>query len=232
LGRYAGERYYRLRERWSGDEEEVPTAEAVRGEGRRALGIEFDVADRSAVEDAVARASEQLGPIDVLVNNAGIVNNIAPLDEMDPAAWDRELSINLSGAFNCIRSVIGGMAERQWGRIVNISSIAALVGLRHQVAYAATKAGLLGLTRTVTKEYAARGVTCNAVLPGMIATPLVQSMPEQMRAALAVRSQAGRLGEPDEVGALVAFLASPAAGYINGQAIAIDGGWTLGPQGE
>lgn len=231
LGKYEGERYYRLRERWSGAEEDVPTPEAVEGMGRRAVGVEFDVADRPGVDAAYERVSSELGPVDVLVNNAGIVNNIAALDEMEPDAWDHEVSVNLGGAFNCIRVCVPGMAEREWGRIVNISSVAALLGLPRQAAYAATKAGLLGLTRTVAQEYAGAGVTCNAVLPGLITTPLVRSMPEEVRGAMASGCPTGRLGDPSEVAEVVAFLASPAAAYVNGQAIAVDGGWTLSVAG-
>ena len=121
------------------------------------------------------------------------------------------------------------MAERGWGRVINISSVAAYQPSTLQPAYAASKAGLIALTRTVAKEYAARGVTCNAILPGLIATPLALSMPDALRQTFQRQVPAGRLGEPVEIAAVVAFLASPAASYVNGAAIPVDGGWLAGP---
>jgi NAD(P)-dependent dehydrogenase (short-subunit alcohol dehydrogenase family) len=224
---YAGERYYRVRERHSDEEESVATADAVRGLGRRAVELEFDVADDAACRDAVARASSELGGVDIVVNAAGIVNNIAPIAQMSRASWDHELAVNLTGAFTLIQCTAPAMAERGWGRIVNIASVGLLSGMAHQAAYAASKAGLLGLTRSVTQAYAANGVTCNAVLPGVIATPLVRSMPEPARAAGIALTPAGRLGLPDEVAAVVAFLCSDAAGYVNGVALPVDGGMSL-----
>ena len=203
------------------------TAAAVRAAGRRAAAAVFDVADPAAVGAGVARVREALGPVDVLVNNAGIVNNIAPVARMTPEAWQRELAVNLSGAFNLIREVVGGMAERGRGRIVNVSSIAAWGGLHRQAAYAASKAGLLGLTKTVALEHARHGVTCNAVLPGLIATERVEAMPAEIRAAAVAATPARRLGLTEEVARLIAFLASDAAAFINGAEIPVDGGLSL-----
>ncbi len=228
LAKYQGERYYRLKQRWSSDEENVSTCEAVTQLGRRSIGVECDVADRQQVKQSVTRVEVELGAIDILVNNAGIVNNLAPLAEMTREAWDRELSINLTGALHCIQETVPAMATREWGRVINISSIAAVTGAASQVAYAASKAGLIALTKTVTKEYAAQGVTCNAVLPGLIATPLVLSMPEELRKATVRSVPAGRLGQTSEIATVVAFLASPGASYINGVEIPVDGGLLLG----
>ncbi len=229
LAKYQGERYYRMSRRTSGKDEDVTTADAARELGTDAIGVEFDVADGPAVAAAVARVKSELGPIDVLVNNAGIVNNIAPIAQMARDSWDREMAVNLGGGFACIQATVSGMAERGWGRIINISSVAALQPSTLQPAYGASKAGLIALTKTVAKEYGDRGVTCNAVLPGLIATPLALSMPEELRQDFTKQVPNRRLGEPAEIAAVVAFLASPAASYVNGAAIPVDGGWLAGP---
>ena len=224
---FQGERYYRVRERRSGADEAVSTCEAIRALGRRACEVEFDVAEHDRCAAAVAMVTEALGPIDALVNAAGIVNNIAPLAHMTRASWDHELAVNLSGAFSLIQLTAPGMAERGWGRIVNIASVGLLSGMAEQAAYAASKAGLLGLTRSVTQAYAARGVTCNAVLPGMIATPLVLSMPAAARDASLRAVPAARLGEPAEIAAVARFLCSDGAAFVNGVALPVDGGLSL-----
>jgi len=221
---FAGERWYRLRERVSGPEEEVPTAAAIVELGRRAVSIGVDVSDAEAVVDAVARCTAELGPPDVLVNNAGIVNNIAPIATMAPDAWQHELQVNLSGMFHTVRAAVPAMAERGWGRVINLASIAALTPGLGQPAYAASKAGVVGFTKAVAQEFGPAGVTANAILPGLIATPLVRSMPEHLRDHYVRRTPVGRLGEPEDIGALAVFLASPAAGFISGVAIPCDGG--------
>lgn len=230
-GPFEGERYYRLRERWSDSEEEVPTAEAVRAAGRRALELSVDVADAGAVSGAVERCARELGPADILVNNAGIVNNIARIEDMSPEAWSRELAVNLSGAFHCVRAAVPEMARRGWGRVINIASVAALQPGLGQPAYTASKAGLVAFTRAIAQEFGPRGVTANAVLPGLIATPLVRSMPERLREGTRARTPVGRLGEPADIGGLVAFLASPRAGFISATAIPCDGGLSGAPLG-
>ncbi len=152
LERYGGERYYRLSRRVSDEaEEDVPTSEAVRALGSASLGVEFDVSDPAAVERAVAQVTVELGPVDVLVNNAGIVNNIAPLAEMARESWDHEIAVNLSGAFSCIQATVPGMAERGFGRIINISSVAAETPAPNQIAYGASKAGVIAMTKAVAK---------------------------------------------------------------------------------
>jgi NAD(P)-dependent dehydrogenase (short-subunit alcohol dehydrogenase family) len=221
---FEGERYYRLRERVSGPEESVPTAAAVVALGRRAMSVAVDVSDAEAVMDAVAACTAELGAPDVLVNNAGIVNNMASIADMAPAAWEHELGVNLSGMFHTVRAAVPGMAARGWGRVINLSSIAALTPGLGQPAYAASKAGVIGFTKAVAQEFGPGGVTANAILPGLIATPLVRSMPDHLRDQFVARTPVGRLGEPEDIGALAAFLASPAAGFVSGVAIPCDGG--------
>jgi NAD(P)-dependent dehydrogenase (short-subunit alcohol dehydrogenase family) len=221
---FAGERYYRLRQRVSGPEEEVPTAAAAAALGRRAMALTVDVSDAGAVADAVARCTAELGPPDILVNNAGIVNNIALIAQMTPEAWHHELQVNLSGMFHTVRVIAPGMAERGWGRVINISSVAALTPGLGQPAYAASKAGVVAFTKAVAQEFGPGGVTANAIMPGLIATPLVRSMPGHLRDHYVERTPVGRLGEPEDIAALATFLASPAAGFVSGVAIPCDGG--------
>ena len=228
---FRGERYYRLRERVSGAEEETTTVEAVRALGRRSLAVEVDVADAEAVKRAAEQVARELGAIDVLVNNAGIVNNIARIAVMQPEAWERELRVNLSGAFHCVRAIAPAMAARGWGRVINIASVAAQIPSLGQPAYSASKAGLVAFTQSVAQEFGPGGVTANAIMPGLIATPLVLSMPEAMRTRSVARTPVKRLGTPADIGALAAFLASPAAGFITATAIACDGGLLGAPAG-
>jgi len=228
---FKGERYHRLRERWSGPEEDVPTAKAVRELGGEAAELQVDVSDAESVRAAAAGCESQLGPVDVLVNNAGIVNNIASIEQMSPEAWEQELQVNLTGAFHCVQAMAPGMAARGWGRVVNIASVAARQPTAGQPGYAASKAGLVALTQSTAQEFGSRGVTANAVLPGLIATPLVLSMPEHLRAGIVSQVPVGRLGAPEDIGELVAFLASPAASFITATAIACDGGFLGAPMG-
>jgi NAD(P)-dependent dehydrogenase (short-subunit alcohol dehydrogenase family) len=203
------------------------TAAAVRGLNRRSCVVRADVSSAEQILAAVATITAELGSVDLLVNNAGIVNNIAPFAKMKQAAWEREIGVNLTGAFNLARAVIGPMAERGYGRIVNISSVAARGGLFNQAGYSATKAGLLGLTHTIALEYARFGVTCNAVLPGLIGTENVLGMPAEIREQAVAQTPARRLGRPEEVARLVAFLCGEDAGFINGAEIDISGGGHL-----
>ena len=203
------------------------TAAAIRQTGRRAAAAVFDIADPVQVQAGVQQIRAQLGDVDILVNDAAIVTNIAPLIRMTHEAWNREVSVNLTGAFNMIKAVIEPMLQKRWGRIINVSSVAATGGLHNQAGYAASKAALLGLTQTVTLEYARAGITCNAILPGLIGTELAQMMPQEIRERAIAITPARRLGEMQEVGHLMAFLASDRASFINGATIHIDGGLRL-----
>jgi acetoacetyl-CoA reductase len=168
-----------------------------------------------------------LDDVDVCVANAGITTTIAPAHRMSAEQWQRDIDVNLTGAFRTVQACIGGMRTRRFGRIVVISSVAALGGLPGQVAYAASKAGLLGMMRTLASENAALGITANAVLPGLVATEQVLAMPEEVRERALAALPSGRAVAPEEVAAAVAFLAGPEAAQISGQAIAVDGALSL-----
>ena len=203
------------------------TAAEIQKIGQASAFATFDISDPAQVRQGVAKIREGLGEIDILVNNAGIVTNIARMTKMPHDAWQNEISTNLSGAFYMIQEVIEPMIAQKWGRIINISSGAATGGLHRQIGYASSKSGLLGLTKTVTLEHARDGITCNAILPGMIGTELVEMMPAEILQMAIATTPARRVGSTEEVGHLIAFLASDKAAFINGAAIPIDGGGSL-----
>jgi acetoacetyl-CoA reductase len=177
--------------------------------------------------DVARDAFPPLDDVDICVANAGITNTIAPAHRMTPEQWGRDVDVNLTGAFRTVQACLGGMRERGFGRIVVISSVAALGGLPGQVAYAASKAGQLGMVRTLASENAARGITANAVLPGLVATEQVLAMPVSVRERALGAVPSGRLIEPAEIAGAVAFLVGPEAAQINGQALAVDGAASL-----
>jgi acetoacetyl-CoA reductase len=168
-----------------------------------------------------------LDDVDVCVANAGLTTTIAPAHRMSAEQWQRDIDVNLTGAFRTVQACLGGMRERRFGRIVVISSVAAIGGLPGQVAYAASKAGQLGMVRTLAAENAARAITVNAILPGLVATEQVLAMPPEVRERATQALPSGRLVQPQEIAAAVAFLASDDAAQVNGQTIAVDGGASL-----
>lgn len=202
-------------------------AEAVAEQARaldvEALCVEADITDRTAVDTMVAEVGERLGPVAVLVNNAGITRD-RTLRKLAPEDWDRVLEVNLTGAFNCTRAAVDGMTERGWGRIISLSSVVALMGNFGQANYAASKAGLLGLTKSLAREVARKGVTVNAVAPGFIATEMTAAIPEDVAERIVESIPVGWMGEPADVANAVAFLASEQARYITGHVLSVNGG--------
>jgi len=194
--------------------------------GERAVGVGCDVADAGAVGAAVAAAEGALGPIDILVNNAGLTrdNLLLRLGEDD---WDAVIAANLTGAFHTIKAVTKGMMKRRWGRIVNISSVVGLTGNKGQANYAASKAGLIGLTKSVAKEYASRNILVNCIAPGFIDTDMTRGLPPEAQEALLRGIPLARLGQPEDVAGAVVFLASDLAAYVTGQVLVVDGGMVM-----
>lgn len=204
----------------SGREAAEAVAERIRGAGGQAELAPFDVADAEATSAAIARLLAAPEPIGVLVNNAGIARD-APFPMLEREAWQAVLDTTLGGFFNVTQPLVMPMVRRRFGRIINITSISGLIGNRGQVAYSAAKAGLIGATRSLAVEVGRRGVTVNAVAPGLIDTEMLQGVPIEQ---VLPRIPANRLGKPEEVADLVAFLAGPRAAYITGQVFGINGG--------
>lgn len=190
------------------------------------LGLGCDVSDGEAVATAVARVTEEIGPVSILVNNAGVTRDNLLL-RMKEDDWDAVLSVNLRGAFNTVKAVTKGMMKRRGGVILNITSVVGLIGNAGQANYAASKAGLVGFTKSVAKELASRGIRCNAVAPGYIRTDMTSELGDAQTEALQASIPMGRLGEPEDIAEVVRFLAGPSARYITGQVLAVDGGMVM-----
>jgi 3-oxoacyl-[acyl-carrier protein] reductase len=200
--------------------------EKVRALGRRCVGVTMDVSNAEEVEGAFAVVAQELGPPHYLINNAGITKDQL-LIRMKEEDWDRVLDVNLKGAFLCTREVARSMIKARFGRIVNVSSVVGLGGQVAQASYAASKAGLVGLTRSVAKELGGRGITCNAVAPGYIQTEMTKDLPQEFRAWAEEHAPLKRLGTVEDVAGVVSFLCSDAAGFMTGQVVVVDGGLTL-----
>jgi 3-oxoacyl-[acyl-carrier protein] reductase len=194
------------------------------GDGHK--GYACDVADSKAVDALVRQVEQEMGGLDIVVNNAGVTaDNL--LVRIDDASWDKVIDTNLKGAFNLTRSAARGMMRKRKGRIINITSVVGLTGNAGQANYAASKAGLIGLTKAVAKELASRNVLVNAVAPGFIETEMTAELSEAARTSLLGQIALGRLGAPDDIAAIVRFLSGPDASYITGQVLVVDGGMVM-----
>lgn len=202
------------------------TSKQVEAMGRKSVGIMCDIADPEDVERMFKTAVEALGGVHILVNNAGITRD-GLLMRMSDEDWNSVIKVNLTGAFNCCRAASKHFMKQRFGRIVNISSVVGIMGNAGQANYCASKAGIIGLTKSVAKELASRGITANAVAPGFIDTEMTRAMPEKARSVLMSMVPLGRAGAGDDIANLVAFLASDDADYITGQVINVDGGMVM-----
>lgn len=202
------------------------TAEACRALGTEVFILQADVAEEASCNEMVRKVIDQFGKLDILVCNAGITRDgLMPMIKDED--WDRVLDTNLKGAFHCIRAVYRPMMKQRYGRIVNLASVVGVRGNAGQANYAASKAGLIGLTKSVAKELAGRNVTVNAVAPGYIDTDMTMSLPEKARAALLGTIPMARPGRPEEVARAVAFFTGEDSGYITGQVLCVDGGMAV-----
>jgi 3-oxoacyl-[acyl-carrier protein] reductase len=206
------------------DAERARATAAELGDGT--TGVACDVAVGEQVEAALGAAESTLGPLDILVNNAGLTRDNIVLRLTD-ADWDAVLDANLKGAFHTTRAAIKGMMKRRSGRIINVTSIVGLSGNKGQANYAASKAGLIGFTKSVAKEYAGRGILANCIAPGYIETDMTSGLPEAAKATLLQSIALGRMGRPEDVAAAALFLASDLASYITGQVLVVDGGMVI-----
>jgi 3-oxoacyl-[acyl-carrier protein] reductase len=199
---------------------------AIEATGGKGVAVGADVSVPEQVERLFTEAAERFGPVEILVNNAGITADNLLL-RMTPEDFDRVIATNLRSAFLCSKAAIRGMLRNRWGRVISISSVAGLAGNPGQANYAASKAGLIGFSKSVSKEVGSRGITVNVVAPGFISTDMTDSLSEEVRQTILGSIATGRLGDPAEVAAVVGFLSSDEAAYVTGQVISVDGGLAL-----
>jgi NAD(P)-dependent dehydrogenase (short-subunit alcohol dehydrogenase family) len=210
----------------SGADSAETVCEEIRHMGRRAKSYSFDVGVRGEVETMCARVSEDFEAIDILVNNAGVARD-GLFRKMDRGSWDAVINTNLNSVFEVTQRFIESMAARGWGRVINISSIVGRIGNFGQANYAAAKAGLIGFTKALAREYARKGVTVNAIAPGFVRTRMLDGVPEKALKSVLDITPVGRFAEPLEIGASVLYLASPAAGFVTGHVLDVNGGMAM-----
>ena len=203
------------------------TAQEIQELGRRAAAIKCDVTDRAQVQETVERVVAEFGSVDILVNNAGTLDHAAQFLDQSPDLWERDLRVNLTGGFNCAQAVWPHMRERGWGRIVNMASVAGTLGGFGQASYSTTKAGILGLTRTLALEGGRHGITCNAIVPGIIGTEAFNFASPAMNDRIRARTVFKREGEPQDIANAIVFLCSDLAAYITGVELNVSGGVEL-----
>ncbi len=201
-------------------------ADVLRGKGHDPLVLVSDVSNADAVQESVNTIVKEAGSIDILVNNAGVTRDTLMM-RMKEEDWDLVLRVNLKGAFLCTKTVARPMMKKRWGRIINISSVVGLIGNVGQVNYSASKAGMLGLTKSSAKELASRGITVNAIAPGYIETEMTASLPEEIREAYLKSTPVGRPGKPEDIAGTIVFLSTEAGSFITGQVINVDGGMVM-----
>jgi 3-oxoacyl-[acyl-carrier protein] reductase len=198
-------------------------AEEIRSCSGQASTINLDVTSAESVKEAFAKTLKDKTRIDILVNNAGVTRDGLAM-RMKAADWDLVLNLNLSGAFRCTQAVLPGMMKNRWGRIVNITSVVGQAGSAGQANYAASKAGMIGMTKSLAQEIGSRGITVNAVAPGYIETDMTKVLPEEVKGKILEKVPLGRIGQPDDIAHAVKFLCSEEAGYITGHVLAVNGG--------
>ncbi|MRR06348.1 MAG: SDR family oxidoreductase [Deltaproteobacteria bacterium] len=211
----------------TGEVKTLQTAQEIQAMGSKSCAMKLDVTNLEEIKRAVKAIEDQLGPIDILVNNAAVMDNLGKFDEQEPERWNRDLQVNLTGVYNCISATWPSMTKRKTGRIINISSVAGLMGAWLQPSYGATKAGVIGLTKSLAIEAGRYGITVNAVCPGFIATEAVNLHDAFMIDRIEERTALRRMGRPEEIAHVAAFLASDAASYITGAVIPVTGGIDL-----
>jgi 3-oxoacyl-[acyl-carrier protein] reductase len=203
------------------------TVDEIRSLGRQAVAVRCDVTDREQVAAAVARTVDELGSVDILVNNAATLDHVGQFHDQSPELWERDLRVNLTGSFNCAQAVWPHMKEREWGRIVNMASVAGTLGGFGQASYSTTKAGVLGLTRTLAMEGGRHGITCNAIVPGVIGTEAYNMANPVMNERIVNRTVLKRAGDPQDIANAIAFLCSDLAAYVTGVGLYVSGGVEL-----
>jgi 3-oxoacyl-[acyl-carrier protein] reductase len=210
-----------------GDVDADKTQEAAKSIGGRALGVAMNVTRGADVSAAVERVMTEFGRLDVLVNNAGITRD-GLLIRMKEEDWDRVLDVNLKGTFHCTKAALGVMVKQRRGRVISIASIVGVMGNAGQANYAASKAAIIGFTKSIAREYANRAITANVVAPGFIKTAMTDQLPDDVQTRLREQIPLGRLGTPEDIAQAVAFLASDAAAYVTGQVLHVNGGMWMG----